>query len=170
MKSLRPRTLAALDGNLDNIADNDVGSRFEDSSVSWVDSSVSESTSPTSEDDGSDDLKAPSPIFLKSIRKHSDRRLGIYGSLITKYVLESPSPDPLADSPVSDSTSPTFVGCESNEFEPLSVNVLEHSRKDLYCRFGIFGDTSKHILSSSEIPSPVPADDAVSSDVLTSRR
>lgn len=151
--------------NFDNIS-----SPLEDSPASWVDSPVSESTSPTSEDDGSDDLEVPSPIVLRSIRKHSDRRLGIYGSLAVSRLHENPSPELLADSPVSDSTSPTSVGSESDEFEPLSANVLERSRKDLNRRLGFFGDTLKQVPSPSEVPFPVSVDDAVGCDGLASRR
>jgi len=156
--------------NFDNIENNDVGPRFKDSPVSWVDSPVSESTSPTSEEDGPDDLKVPSSITLKDIHKHSNRRHGIYGSLVGKDVRESPSPELLADSPASDSTSPTSVGSESDEFEALSANVLEHSRKHLNRRLGIFGDTSKQVLSPSEVPFPVSVNDAFTYDLLPSRR
>jgi len=38
------------------------------------------------EDDGSDDLEAPSPNALKAIRKHSNRRHGIYGGLVKRDV------------------------------------------------------------------------------------
>ena len=159
-----------LASNLDNIDNNDVTSPLQGSPVSWVDSPVSESTSPTSEDEGSDDPEAASPIILKPIRKHSDRRHGIYGSLAMNHVGESPSPEFPADSPASDSTSPTSVGGESDQFEQLSVNVLERSRKDLNRRLGIFGHTSKHVLSSAGVPFPVPVDDAVGSDRLPSRQ
>ena len=156
--------------NLDNIENNDVGLLFEDSPVSWVDSPVSESTSPTSEDDRYDDLAAPSPAILKPSRKHFNRRHGIYGGLVGKDIRESPSPELLADSPASDSTSPTSVGSESDEFEALSTNVLAHSRKHLNRRFGIFGDTPKQVLSPSEVPFPVSVNDAVACDPLPSRR
>jgi hypothetical protein len=146
------------------------GSRFEDSPVSWVDSPVSGSSSPTSEVDRYDDLAAPSSITLKAIRKHSNRRHGIYGSLVGKDIRESPLPELLADSPASDSTSPTSVGSESDEFEALSANVLKRSREHLNRRLGIFGDTSKQVLSPSEVPFPVSVDDAVACDPLPSRR
>ena len=138
--------------NFDNIDNNDVGLRFEDSPVSWVNSLVSGSSSPTSEDDGSDDLEAPSPNALKAIRKHSNRRHEIYGGLVKKDVCESPSRELLADSHASDSTSPTSVGSESDEFEPSSTNVLERSCRHLNRRLGIFGDTLKQVLSPSEVP------------------
>jgi len=156
--------------NFDKIVHNDFGSRFEDSPVSWVDSPVSESTSPTSEEGASEDLAAPSPTILKSSRKHFNRRHGIYGGLVGKDIRESPSPELLADSPASDSTSPTSVGSESDEFEALSTNVLEHSRKHLNRRFGIFGDTPKQVLSPSEVPFPVSVNDAFTYDPLPSRR
>ena len=156
--------------NFDNIVNNDFGSRFEDSPVSWVDSPVSESTSPTSEEGASDDLEAPSSITLKAIRKHSNRRHGIYGGLVGRDVRESPSPELLADSPASDSTSPTSVGSESDEIEGLSTHVLERSREHLNRRLGIFGDTSKQVLSPSEVPFPVSVDDAFVCDPLPSRR
>jgi hypothetical protein len=82
-------------------------------------------SSPTSEDDGFDDLEARSSIALKAIRKHSNRRHRIYGSLVVKDAHESPSPELLAESPVSDSTSPTSFGGESDEYGALSTNVLE---------------------------------------------
>ena len=156
--------------DFDNIENNDVGPRFEDSPVSWVDSPVSGWSSPTSEDDGSDDLEAPSIITLKAIRKHSNRRHGIYGGFVKKDVRESPSPELLADSPASDSTSPTSVGSESDEFEGLSANVLEQSREHLNRRLGIFGDTPKQVLSPSEVPFLVSVDDAVACDFLPPRR
>jgi hypothetical protein len=85
------------------------------------------------------------------------------------YIRESPSPELLADSPASDSTSPTSVGSESDEFEALSANVLERSREHLNRRLGImiFGDTSKQVLSPSF---PVSLDDMVSCGGLSSRR
>jgi hypothetical protein len=107
---------------------------------------------------------------LKAIRKHSDGRHEIYGSLVAKHAHEKPSPELLADSPASDSTSPTSAGSESDEFEALSTNVLERSRKHLSRRLGIFGDTTKHVLSLSEVPFPVSVDDAAACDRLPSRR
>lgn len=179
MKFLRPRLeltarflIIYLCATSDNVVNNDLGSRFEDSPVSWVDSPVSESTSPTSEEDGPDDLKTPSSIIMKAIRKHSNpnRRHRIYGSLVAKDALESPSPELLVKSPVSDSTSPTSVGGESYEFGALSINVLERSRKHLNRRLRIFGDASKHALSPSEVSFPVSVDDAAACDCLPSRR
>jgi hypothetical protein len=156
--------------NFDNIENNDGGSRFEDSPLSWVDSPVSESTSPTSEGGASNDLEAPSSITLKSSRKYSNRRHGIYGGFVGKDIRETPSPELLADSPASDSTSPTSVGTESDEFEALSTNVLERSREHLNRRLGFFGDTSKQVLSPSEVPFPVSVNDEVACDPLPSRR
>jgi len=95
------------------------------------------------------DFEAPSPTTLKAIHKQSNRRHGIYGGLVAKHVHEKLSPGLLAGSPVSDSTSPTSVGNESDEFEALSGNGLERSRKHLNRRLGIFGGISKHVLSLS---------------------
>ena len=156
--------------NFDNIDNKDVGSRFEDSPVSCVDSPVSELTLPTSDDDRYDDFAVPSPIILKPSRKHFNRRHGIYGGLVEKDVGENPSPELLADSPASDSTLPISFGSESDEFEALSANVLEPSREHLNRRLGIFGDTSKQVLSPSEVPFPVSVDDAVACGGLPSHR
>ncbi|KIM36160.1 hypothetical protein M413DRAFT_31913 [Hebeloma cylindrosporum] len=148
--------------DLENI-NKDVSSPLEDSRVFWVDSPVSESTSPSSEDDGSDVLEVPSAIILKPIRKHSSRRLGIYGSfVVNQQVSENYSPEVLVDSPLSDSTSPTSVGGESDEFERLSKIDLERSRKHLNRRLGIFGGaSSRPVVEPAQVPFPVPVEDGV---------
>ena len=153
--------------------DYDVASPLEDSQVSWVDSpvsAVSESTSPTSEDDGPYHFEVPSPIILKPIHKRSGRRHGIYGGLALDNVHENSSSEVLVDSPVSDSTSPTSIGGESDEFEELSAKVLERSREHLNRRLAIFGDTSKHVLSPAKVSFPVPTGGAVACDGLSFRR
>jgi len=158
---------------LDNTNDKDVGSPLEDSQVSWVDSpvsAVSESTSSTSEDDGPHHLEATSPIILKPIHKHSGRRHGIYGGLALENVHESSSAEVLVDSPVSDSTSPTSIGGESDEFEELSAKVLERSREHLNRRLAIFGDGSKHVLSPAKVSFPVPTGAEVACDGPSPRR
>ena len=81
-----------------------------------------------------------------------------------------PSPELLADSPASDSTFPTSIGSESDEFKALSTNVLEHSRNHLNRCLGIFGDTAKQVLSPSEVLFPISGNGSVACDSLPSCR
>jgi hypothetical protein len=169
-ESMVSNYLPADDLDDKNVEENDVGSPL-DSGLSLVDSPVSDSTLPTSEDDGADDLEVPSAITLEPIRKHADRRLGI----AIKHILsqgEDVLSRPLVDSPVSGFISPTMIDGGSDDSQVFST-VLESCHNYPNRRHGIYGDlAANHVLSLPGVSSSVPLsmDDALDSDRLSSRR